>query len=252
MLLSIVIPAFNEGEKLERTVECLEYALTSTNLVRDSWEIIVCDNNSTDRTAAIASSLGATVVYEPVNQISRARNTGATIAKGKWLLFLDADSFPSPQLMTDVLEVIGNRNIVGCGATVSVEDGTTFNRLRMERLNPLFRALRLSGGAFLLCRRDAFLRIGGFSTGLYALEDIEFVLRLKRYGRSIGNAFIVLHKHPVITSGRKGEYRLSSMLALVSSNIIALVLFALHFVLPRRWVGALGARLLQYWYRSPR
>jgi glycosyltransferase involved in cell wall biosynthesis len=39
-----------------------------------SSELIVCDNNSSDRTAGIARAAGATVVFEPVNQISRARN----------------------------------------------------------------------------------------------------------------------------------------------------------------------------------
>jgi len=39
-------------------------------------ELIVCDNNSTDRTAEIARAAGAAVVFEPVNQIARARNSG--------------------------------------------------------------------------------------------------------------------------------------------------------------------------------
>ena len=42
-----------------------------------SWEIIVCDNNSTDKTGEIAGKMGARIAFEPINQISRARNTGA-------------------------------------------------------------------------------------------------------------------------------------------------------------------------------
>ena len=59
------------------------------------FELIVCDNNSTDRTAEIARAAGATVVFEPVNQIARARNSGAAAATGDWLIFVDADSHPS-------------------------------------------------------------------------------------------------------------------------------------------------------------
>jgi glycosyltransferase involved in cell wall biosynthesis len=69
-------------------------------------ELIVCDNNSTDYTADIARAAGATVVFEPVNQIARARNRGAEAATGDWLLFIDADSHPSAGLFTDVVEQI--------------------------------------------------------------------------------------------------------------------------------------------------
>src|SRR5438876_11028275 len=61
-------------------------------------ELIVCDNNSDDRTAQIARAAGARVVFEPVNQIARARNTGAAHAAGEWLIFIDADSHPSREL----------------------------------------------------------------------------------------------------------------------------------------------------------
>ena len=49
-------------------------------------EIIVVDNNSTDNTANLAA--GAQVVFEPINQIGRARNAGAAVAVGDWLLFV--------------------------------------------------------------------------------------------------------------------------------------------------------------------
>ena len=248
MHLSIVIPAFNESLRLAQTLEQVRSALAGGG-GEHSWEIIVCDNNSGDDTAAIASRLRARVAFEPVNQISRARNTGATLASGQWLLFMDADTWPPAGLMSEVFEVIDqNGRYIGCGSTVEVRDGTRFNRLRLERMNPLFRALGVAGGAFLLCRREAFHAIGGFSVNLYALEDIEFVLRLRKYGRSTGRAFRILHRHPAVTSGRKGEYRLGAMFRLILSNVVALVLFALHYVLPGRWVGKLGAKWLPYWY----
>jgi len=46
------------------------------------------------------------VVFEPHNQISRARNRGAAAATGQWLLFVDADSTPSPELLADLREAI--------------------------------------------------------------------------------------------------------------------------------------------------
>ena len=78
-----------------------------------SGELIVCDNNSTDRTAEIARAAGATVVFEPVNQISRARNRGAAAATGDWLLFVDADSIPSSSLIEEILREIASGTCLG-------------------------------------------------------------------------------------------------------------------------------------------
>jgi glycosyltransferase involved in cell wall biosynthesis len=192
--------------------------------------------------------MGAKVVVEPFNQISRARNTGARVAQGEWLLFIDADSYPSPELIAETLDIIHDGRYVGCGSTVLVKDGTLFNKLRIERLNPIFRFFKLSGDAYLLCHKTAFQAITGFSTVLYAYEEIDFVIRLKMYGRKAGKKFAVLHRHPVITSGRKGEYKFTSMLPLIASNFLAVILFILHYFLPKGLVTVIGARFLGYWY----
>src|SRR5437773_451131 len=77
MKLSIIIPAYNEAKRIESCLSQLNAALranTSSNL---GSEIIVVDNNSTDATAQLARNAGAQVVFEPINQIARARNAGA-------------------------------------------------------------------------------------------------------------------------------------------------------------------------------
>lgn len=71
--LSIVIPAFNEEKELPECLASVHRAIDDLKC-RSSVEIIVCDNNSTDATAELATQMGATVVFEPVNQIARARN----------------------------------------------------------------------------------------------------------------------------------------------------------------------------------
>ena len=70
---SIIIPAYNESRYLPDTLENIHQAMAS---IRLQGEVIVTDNNSTDNTAELAQQQGATVVFEPVNQISRARNAG--------------------------------------------------------------------------------------------------------------------------------------------------------------------------------
>ncbi|MFA6317176.1 MAG: glycosyltransferase, partial [Elusimicrobiota bacterium] len=98
MKLSIVIPAFNEEKLLASCLRSVQAALATG--LRPGWasEVVVCDNNSTDKTPEIARAEGAQVVFEPHNQISRARNTGAKAASGDWLLFIDADSILDPKV----------------------------------------------------------------------------------------------------------------------------------------------------------
>ena len=106
MLISIVIPAFNEGKLLRHTVEPIQCAINDNSHRGYSWELIVCDNQSTDKTAEIATELGGRVVFELPLPISKARNSGASIANGHWLLFIDADTYPRPELLAAMLDLI--------------------------------------------------------------------------------------------------------------------------------------------------
>ena len=101
-MISIIIPAFNEERLIGETLRQVQAAMAV--FPQRGWEaeLIVCDNNSTDRTGEVARAAGATVVFEPVNQIARARNSGAAAATGDWLIFVDADSHPSTGLFEDV------------------------------------------------------------------------------------------------------------------------------------------------------
>lgn len=243
-MLSIIIPAYNEEQLLAETLRRIRAA---TGEAFD-YELIVVDNSSTDRTAEIARVDGAHVADEPVRQIARARNRGAEVAGGEWLLFIDADSYPSTELMSEVRELILSSTCVGCGTTVRVEGGSMLNKLRMERLNPLFRLFGFSGGAFLLARAEAFRAIGGFSTKLFAFEEIELVVRLRRRGGLHGQRFRVLHQHPVTTSGRKWDHGIREFPRLFVSNLAAVLFLLPHLLLPRRWAPTPPRWLFGYWY----
>jgi glycosyltransferase involved in cell wall biosynthesis len=202
--VSIVIPAFNEGKRLRRSVQQIRRACTATPDIAAAHEIIVCDNNSTDSTAAVAKQAGCRVIFEPINQISRARNRGASAASGQWLLFIDADSWPSPELMGDVALLLRDEACIGCGSTIRVVDGPRWFKVAWESKNWSMRAFKWCPGGFILCRRDAFRDIGGFSEEHYLFEEADFVARLKEHGATRGQKFIVLHEHPFSTSGRRG------------------------------------------------
>jgi glycosyltransferase involved in cell wall biosynthesis len=237
--MSVVVPAFNEERRLPETLSRIREAFVPFPEV--ACEIIVCDNNSTDSTATIAERAGCKVVFEPVNQISRARNRGASAASGKWLLFIDADSWPSAELIGDVVPILGGTEHIGCGSTIRVVDGPRWFKFAWESKNWSMRTFKWCPGAFLLCRRDAFSMLGGFSTEHYIFEELDFVKRLKALGARRGQKFVILHRHPFSTSGRKGyAYSLGSWLKFA----LRLTLFHKRAVRDKRFA--------EKWYRVDR
>src|SRR5436190_927697 len=121
MKISIIIPAFNEERLIAGTLASLREGMEELSRRGFESELIVCDNNSTDRTAEIARGVGATVVFEPVNQIARARNRGAAAASGDWLIFVDADSNPDRELFGEVAEQIAAGRCIAGGVTVKMD-----------------------------------------------------------------------------------------------------------------------------------
>ncbi len=203
--VSVIVPAFNEEELIGQTLDAIQMAFEASSQAIAGYEVIVCNNNSGDRTAEIARAHGAKVVFEPINQIGRARNTGADAATGDWLLFVDADSVPTAKLISDTLCVISSGRYVGGSSIVQFREAPIWWRAIWALKNRLIQLANLGFGAFIFCRCDAFEEIGGFNTKLYVVEDVDLVLRLKVYARRIGLDFIVLRGDPIFTSARKAH-----------------------------------------------
>lgn len=203
MHLSIIIPAFNEARLIERCLQSISTSLINNSKPGFTSEIIVVDNNSTDNTADLARQAGALVVFEPINQIGRARNTGAAQATGDWLLFLDADSVLSPGLLADILRVIEAGKSVGCGSTLSMQGLPWWANWTLQLWTGTSVLFHWAAGALIVCRRDAFRDVGGFNQELYALDEITLSTQLKRWGRRRSLRFTILTDHPLETSPRK-------------------------------------------------
>lgn len=202
-------------------------------------EIVVCDNNSTDRTAALAREGGARVVFEPVNQISRARNTGARAARGRFLVFVDADTVVPPRLLDRALRGLAEGRLSGGGSEVQMEGVSGLAAVMVRLWNTLSRWRRLAAGSFVFVLRDAFQDVGGFSEGVYASEEIWLSRGVKRWGRKRGLPFEILQGDPVLTSGRKAEWYPAPVL-------IGVALFITLMPLALR-----SRRFCWLWYRRP-
>jgi glycosyltransferase involved in cell wall biosynthesis len=203
MKVSVIVPAFNEERLLPASLRSIRAAMEAFD--RRGWtsELIVCDNNSTDRTGAIAREAGARVVFEPVNQISRARNSGAAEAGGDWIFFVDADSHPTEGLFSEAADAIAVGRCLAGGSTVAYATPPPTAALAIGMWNVLSRITRWAAGSFIFCEAAAFREAGGFSKELYASEEVDLFRRLKRIARRNRRTIVILHRHPLLTSDRK-------------------------------------------------
>lgn len=215
MRYSLIVPAWNEaafiGDTLQQVNAAIEQLHDSTKHI---GELIVVDNNSTDNTAAIAREHGAAVVFEPINQIARARNRGASVARGQALIFLDADTVCSYRLLVTVLDRLASSKVVGGGSLIAPDREVAPAAWRaIAGWNWFSRRAKLAAGCFIYSRRDAFHAVGGFNERAYAGEELFLSRALKHWGRQRNMHFDIAIVDPVITSARKLDWYSSSQLA---------------------------------------
>jgi glycosyltransferase involved in cell wall biosynthesis len=181
--LSVIVPV-RDGA---RTLPALLDSLDAQTLAREQFEVIVVDNASRDATAQIARSRGATVVHEPRPNRSRARNRGASAARGSCYAFTDADCRAAPGWLAALLDCAGRAPLVA--GEIRVLTGDPPNAI--ERFEALWRYgqevwVRFHGWAAtanLLVDAGAFAAIGGFDPAWRHIgEDADFCLRARVAG----------------------------------------------------------------------
>jgi glycosyltransferase involved in cell wall biosynthesis len=201
--ISVVVPAFNEEKLLGPSLAQIKNAATAFTQRGWDFELIVCDNNSTDRTSEIASAAGAKVVFEPFNQIGRARNSGAAAATGDWLVFVDADSHPSAGLFSEVADQISSGKCLAGGATVRLDEKMFWAGIVTQLWNLTSRFNKWLAGSFIFVEAEAFRKIGGFNIEMFAAEELDLSQRLKKLAREQRKKIVIVHRHPLVTSARK-------------------------------------------------
>lgn len=235
---SIVVPAFNEAEELPSTLSAIRKAMEA---IDESGECIVVDNNSSDSTSEVARANGADfVVFEPINQIARARNAGAAKASGEFLIFVDADTRILPDLLSDAIALLKTGQCVGGGAVVHFEgEISRIGKFGIGLWEKISRLTQTAAGSYLFCRKDAFDAVGGFDERLYASEEVRMTNQLKKWGKGNGLKFKILTGAPAQTSARKLNWY-------SGPAILGWVFFMTLFPVAVRW-----RKLCGFWYNRP-
>ena len=201
MKVSIIIPAYNEESYLPATLESIDAALPDASV---ETEIIVVDNESTDRTREIAEKFGAQVVMETVHNIARVRNAGAKAASGDVLIFIDADTLVPRPLIQKISAVMEDERCFG--GAVAVDYGA-FRRKWMKwyMLGWKFwgKFFNMKLGAAQFCRKSIFERLGGYDESIYMGEDVMFYWRLSKFAGQKKAALFFIEDLQVTTSTRR-------------------------------------------------
>ena len=236
---SIIVPAFNEAAELPSTLSSIRRAMEAVSL---EGECIVVDNNSTDSTTAVARSHGADlVVQEPINQIARARNSGAAISSGRSLIFIDADTRIQPELLLEALHRLEETPCVGGGSVIKFEsEVSVIGRIGIGVWERISRFARIAAGSFIFCRREAFEAVGGYDESLYASEEVRFSRLIKKWGKSYGLEFVILDNTPALTSARKLNWY-------SGPQIVGWI--ALMILMP---LAVRSRKLCSFWYDRPK
>jgi glycosyltransferase involved in cell wall biosynthesis len=193
-VISFVVPAHNEEACLGATLRALDQAARD---VGEPFEVIVVNDASTDRTASIAQEHGVRVINVQNRQIAATRNAGARAAKGEVFFFVDADTLANAAAVRAGLEAL-RQGAVGGGCVFRFDGALPFwARLAYPVAAFVARRLKMLGGCFLFCTREAFETAAGFCERYYAAEETAFINALKRQGR------FVIPRPTVVTSGRK-------------------------------------------------
>jgi glycosyltransferase involved in cell wall biosynthesis len=199
--ISVVIPALNAERFIGEAIESVHAQTLKVS------EIIVVDNGCSDRTAQVASDLGAVVIHEPHRGLSRARNAGIRVCSQNWVALLDSDDIWDAQKIEfqwAASEACPDAGLVACYFRIIQDDSVFLENSDEEsqerwagyhgkvfvgdscsyfpKIEKDFFPRFLPSCSDAMLRRDVFAGVGLFDEDVLYNEDFEFFMRvLARY-----------------------------------------------------------------------
>lgn len=182
--ISIVIPTLNEEKYLESALDSLRSQFTSK-----SYEIIIADGYSEDKTVEIAKGLADKIVYEKKRTISAGRQAGAMAAEGKVIVSAGADMYVDSHWLDTLTKPIFDKTHIASTGPVVPSDGNIIEEIFAHGfLKPTAHILSKTGFHHVVAdnmaiEAEIFKKVGGFNPDLATCEDLDLISRLKGHGK---------------------------------------------------------------------
>lgn len=202
--VSVVIPAYNEEKYIGDTLNSLLKSEQKTNV---NYEVILVDNNSTDKTVEVAKKFAhgmeLRIIKESRQGRGVARARGFMEAKGEIILSADADTIFYKGWVEMLSSAIFG-DVVAVTTPCKIVDSTAINNAIFNFIQPIMMVLYrifsghywLSGFSFGILK-SVYEKSGGFDTSLQAQEDLDLSFRVAKLGK------IKLINKPVVFSSRR-------------------------------------------------
>ena len=243
MKLSIIIPTHNRAEQLSQVLESINKLSNET-----SFEVIVVDNNSDDRTPQVVKSYANFVkyVFEESTAFTKARMTGAKNAKGEFLLYLDDDVIIEKGSLSKIVDIFTKNSncavIAGKVSPLFVEkppkwtincqnlfnSWSLFDEDNNPNLKKGFQQVSSACGPMMAIRKSTFFNVGGFPPDTIGVEtndenktfkklyigpgDYGLCYKIKKSGYTILYHPLVSVKHVITKFRFKVEFFRSRMI----------------------------------------
>lgn len=191
MKVSIIIPAYNEEKYIGKTIEA------ALKMDYPDFEIIVVDNNSTDRTTEIAKAYPVKVLFEPNKGTQWTRECGRKAATGEIIGNIDADCIPHVDWIKVGVKYFEDPSVVTVTGPYDYYDASpVFRWITLNFQRFIYKLTNfvctitgkggiLTGGNCLL-RHETLRKIGGYNTSiLFYGDDTDTVKRMTEYGRAV-------------------------------------------------------------------
>jgi glycosyltransferase involved in cell wall biosynthesis len=195
--ITIIIPTYNEENNIGK---CLNAIFDQDMRYID--EVIIADNHSHDETIQISKRFSVRIISG--GYPATARNNGAKMAKGKYLLFIDADTFLPKNFLEKALTVFQKKNLKVASFYIKPYPPDRFNSILFHFYNKLCYILAkyslpfiATAGCCILAEKKIHSIIDGFRENMVVLEEYDYIKRIKKYGK-----FKVI-PIPVVTSTRR-------------------------------------------------
>lgn len=190
-MISIAIPAYNEGKTLDKTLQALCDQVTS-----EPYEVIVVDNNSTDNTAEVIKHFSkkypVRYVLETQKGAGAARYRGFEEAKGDIILTTDADTIVPPNWIEKLSYHLQKQGVSSVTSPCIIDDPSPLTR-KMFLFGASFgrhgfRILRghwWLGGFSFGVKKDLYIKAGKINKDLPNLDDVELSERMAKVGKIV-------------------------------------------------------------------